>query len=32
LTEDDIAAIGALDKGEPGRADPNPDVFAYIPR
>lgn len=32
LTEDDIAAISALDKGEPGRTGPNPDVFAYIPR
>jgi 2,5-diketo-D-gluconate reductase A len=27
----DIEAITALDRGEPGRTGPNPDVFAYIP-
>jgi 2,5-diketo-D-gluconate reductase A len=27
----DIEAISALDRGEPGRTGPNPDVFAYIP-
>ena len=28
VTEDDVAAISALAKGEPGRTGPNPDVFA----
>jgi len=32
LTEDDIAAISALDKGEEGRTGSNPDVFDYVPR
>jgi 2,5-diketo-D-gluconate reductase A len=32
LTEDDLAAISALDQGEEGRTGPNPDVFAYLPR
>jgi 2,5-diketo-D-gluconate reductase A len=27
----DIEAISALDRGEPGRTGPNPDLFAYIP-
>jgi 2,5-diketo-D-gluconate reductase A len=27
----DAAAIDALDRGEPGRGGPNPDVFAYLP-
>ncbi|MCW2812356.1 MAG: 2,5-didehydrogluconate reductase [Friedmanniella sp.] len=31
LTEDDITAITALDKGEEGRTGPNPDVFDFIP-
>ncbi len=31
LTDDDIAAISALDQGEEGRTGPNPDTFAYIP-
>jgi 2,5-diketo-D-gluconate reductase A len=31
LTSDDVAAIGALDKGEAGRCGPNPDVFDWIP-
>jgi 2,5-diketo-D-gluconate reductase A len=32
LTEDDMAAISALDKGEHGRTGANPDVFAWVPR
>jgi 2,5-diketo-D-gluconate reductase A len=32
LTEDDMAAISALDKGEHGRTGSNPDVFAWVPR
>lgn len=28
----DIAALSSLDKGEPGRTGPNPDVFEYVPR
>jgi 2,5-diketo-D-gluconate reductase A len=32
VTEDDVAAISALAKGEPGRTGRNPDVFAYMPR
>jgi 2,5-diketo-D-gluconate reductase A len=32
LTADDVAAISALDKGEPGRVGPNPDTFNWIPR
>ncbi|GAB3218435.1 aldo/keto reductase [Angustibacter peucedani] len=31
LTDDDVAAISALDKGEPGRTGPNPDEFDYVP-
>jgi 2,5-diketo-D-gluconate reductase A len=31
LTDDDVAAISALDKGEEGRTGPNPDEFDYIP-
>jgi len=31
LTPADMAAIGALDKGEAGRDGPNPDTFAYLP-
>jgi 2,5-diketo-D-gluconate reductase A len=31
LDADDVAAITALDKGEPGRTGPNPDQFAYLP-
>jgi 2,5-diketo-D-gluconate reductase A len=27
----DVAAIDGLDKGEPGRTGPNPDVFDYVP-
>jgi 2,5-diketo-D-gluconate reductase A len=32
LESADLAAIGALDRGEEGRTGPNPDVFAYVPR
>ena len=31
LTDEDLALISALDKGEEGRTGPNPDVFDYIP-
>ena len=31
LTDDDIDAITALDKGEDGRTGPNPDTFDYVP-
>jgi 2,5-diketo-D-gluconate reductase A len=31
LSEDDVNAISALDKGEDGRIGPNPDTFDYIP-
>jgi len=31
LTDADVTAISALDKGEEGRTGPNPDVFDYIP-
>ncbi len=31
LTDDDVTAIAALDKGEPGRTGPNPDEFDYVP-
>ncbi|MBW0017403.1 MAG: aldo/keto reductase [Mycobacterium sp.] len=31
LTEDDMDAITALDRGEPGRTGPHPDEFDYIP-
>ena len=31
LSEGDMAAITALDRGEAGRRGPNPDTFAWIP-
>jgi 2,5-diketo-D-gluconate reductase A len=31
LSPQDVAAIEALDRGEPGRTGPNPDTFAYVP-
>jgi 2,5-diketo-D-gluconate reductase A len=31
LTEDDVAAITALDRGEAGRRGPNPSTFDWIP-
>ena len=31
LTQDEVAAITALDRGEDGRNGPNPDTFDYIP-
>ena len=31
LTGEDMMAITALDKGEPGRTGPNPDQFDYLP-
>ena len=31
LTDTDIDALTALDKGEAGRTGPNPDQFDYIP-
>ncbi len=31
LSDRDVQAITALDKGEDGRTGPDPDVFAYIP-
>jgi 2,5-diketo-D-gluconate reductase A len=31
LTQHEITAIDALDKGEHGRVGPNPDTFAWIP-
>jgi 2,5-diketo-D-gluconate reductase A len=31
LTEDEVAAITALDKGEAGRTGPNPNEFDFIP-
>ena len=31
LTDDDLAAIDGLDKGEAGRTGPNPDTFDFIP-
>ncbi|KAA1421614.1 aldo/keto reductase [Nocardioides humilatus] len=31
LTEDEVGALAALDKGEPGRQGPNPDTFDWIP-
>jgi 2,5-diketo-D-gluconate reductase A len=31
LDKGDIDAITGLDRGEPGRTGPNPDVFAFIP-
>jgi 2,5-diketo-D-gluconate reductase A len=32
LTDSDVDALTALDKGEAGRTGPNPDQFDYIPR
>jgi 2,5-diketo-D-gluconate reductase A len=32
LSDDDMAQVNALDRGEDGRTGPNPDVFDYIPR
>ena len=32
LGEDDMAAITALDRGEPGRTGPNPNTFDMIRR
>jgi len=32
LSDDDVAALSALDRGEPGRTGPNPDTFDMIPR
>jgi 2,5-diketo-D-gluconate reductase A len=31
LTDEDVAAIDGLDKGEAGRTGPNPDTFDFIP-
>ncbi len=31
LTQEDMAAVSALDRGEEGRTGPNPDVFDYVP-
>jgi 2,5-diketo-D-gluconate reductase A len=31
LTDEDLAAIDSLDKGEDGRTGPNPDTFDHIP-
>lgn len=31
LTQDEVAAITALDRGEDGRTGPNPDTFDYVP-
>jgi 2,5-diketo-D-gluconate reductase A len=31
LGDEEIEALTALDKGEPGRTGPNPDTFDYIP-
>jgi len=31
LTDDDVATIAALDRGEPGRTGPNPNTFDRIP-
>jgi len=32
LGDADVAALSALDRGEPGRTGPNPDTFDMIPR
>ncbi len=32
LSAADMDALSALNKGEPGRTGPNPDVFDYVPR
>lgn len=31
LTQDEVAQISALDRGEDGRQGPNPDTFDYVP-
>jgi len=31
LNDEEIEALTALDRGEPGRRGPNPDTFAYVP-
>ncbi|WP_205471972.1 aldo/keto reductase [Nocardioides sp. SYSU D00038] len=31
LTDEEVAQISGLDRGEPGRTGPNPDTFAYLP-
>ncbi|OIJ24488.1 aldo/keto reductase [Nocardioides luteus] len=31
LSDDQVTALAALDKGEPGRSGPNPDAFDWIP-
>ncbi|QIK66456.1 aldo/keto reductase [Nocardioides sp. HDW12B] len=31
LTEDEVARIGGLDRGEEGRTGPNPNTFDYVP-
>jgi 2,5-diketo-D-gluconate reductase A len=31
LTDDEVARIAGLDRGEDGRTGPNPDTFDYIP-
>lgn len=31
LTDDEVATISGLDKGEAGRTGPNPDTFDYVP-
>jgi 2,5-diketo-D-gluconate reductase A len=32
LSDEDMASISALDRGEKGRTGSNPDVFDYVPR
>ena len=31
LNDEEVEALTALDRGEPGRRGPNPDTFAYVP-
>jgi 2,5-diketo-D-gluconate reductase A len=31
LNDDELEALTALDRGEPGRRGPHPDTFAYVP-
>ena len=31
LTDDEVAAISGLDRGEDGRTGPDPDTFDYVP-
>jgi len=31
LTDEQVAAIAGLDRGEAGRSGPNPDTFDWIP-